>query len=171
MSTAHPPQRIVPLSTGKKIKVRTWTMAQRAELRPKIVALLERFTEIDLGADITALGSALIPLFIQAEDEVVEIVRDSIPRDVLSDEEWGAMAWTEDLPLLAQAIWELHFSSSQGIVGKVMGGLASQIAARRAARPPAGPNGSQSPTPLRPTQSKPGDSVSSLDGGGPIPSA
>ena len=171
MPTAHPPQRSIPLSTGKIVKVRTWTMAQRAELRPKIVALLERFSEIELGADITALGSALVPLFIQAEDEVVEIVRDSIPRDALSDEEWGALAWTEDIPLLAQAIWELHFSSPGGIVGKVMGGLASQIAARRAARTPAGPNGSPSQTPPRPTTSKPGASVSSLDGGGPIPSA
>lgn len=171
MSTAHPPQRSVTLSTGKKLKVRTWTMAQRADLRPKIVALLGRFSEIDLGSDVTALGSALIPLFIEAEDEVVEIVRDSIPRDVLSDEEWAAMGWTEDIPLLAQAIWELHFSSPEGIVGKLMGGLATQIAARRAARVPPGPNGSQSPTAPRPTASKPEGSPSSLGGGGAIPSA
>ncbi len=171
MSTANPPQRVVPLSTGKKVKVRTWTMAQRAELRPRIAALLERFMGIDLGADITALGSALIPLFIEAEDEVVAIVRESIPLAELSEKDWDKLGWTDDIPLLAQAIWELHFSAPEGIVGKVMGGLASQIAARRAARPPAGPNGSQSPTPKKPTTSKPGGSLSSLDGGEATPSA
>ena len=88
------------------------------------------------------------------EDQVVLIVRDSVPLETLSREEWDAMAW-EDVPTLAQAIWELNVARPDGggVLGKLLAsGLASKAAARLGgAAAGAGGNGStSSPSPTAP---------------------
>lgn len=171
MSIAHPPHRDVVLCNGQKVRVRTWTMAQRAELRPTISRLLDEFAKLQVG-DVGSMGAMLVPLFINAEDQVTEIVRASISKDDLSDEQWDAMAW-EDIPTLAQAIWELHFARSDGggLLGKLGAGLGQALAVKAEAGAQArGPNGSQSPTARKPGTLKEVGSASSPGGGAATPS-
>jgi hypothetical protein len=181
MGVAHPPTKRVELSTGKTLTLRPWTMAQRAELRPRIAVLLEELAKLEGGDQPLAAGGAigqrLASLFMVLEEEVCEIVRESIPLeggDGLSAEEWDAISWGDDIPALAMAIWDLNLARSGGVMGKLtagLGGLVDQAAVRRAAATVGGGNGSQSPTATSRTNSKPGASASSPDGGEPIRSA
>ena len=125
MSIASPPTREVSLSGGPKVRIRPWTMAQRDDLRPKVVALLEQVSELQ-GGFTSALSLNLVMLFIKVEDEVCDIVRHSIPLDELSETQWGVMEWA-DLPNLAQAVWELNVARSDGLMGKVAAGLGSML--------------------------------------------
>jgi hypothetical protein len=172
MPIAHPPFRDVELCDGQKVKVRTWTMAQRAELRPKIAELLDEFAKLQ-GGNVSSFGALLAPLFINAEEQVTEIVRMSIPESELSAEKWDAMAW-EDIPTLAQAIWELHFARTDGggLLGKLGAGLGQALGGKVAAvgEQPQGPNGSQSPKGTKPETSRPRGSLSSVDAGAATPS-
>ncbi len=172
MSIAQPPHRDVVLCDGRKVKVRTWTMAQRAELRPKIAELLDEFAKLQ-GGDVASIGSMLAPLFINAEEQVTEIVRGSIPESELYADEWNAMAW-EDIPTLAQAIWELHFARTDGggLLGKLGAGLGGALGGKAVVGgQPNGPNGSQSLTGTRQGTSKPRGSLSSADAGAATPSS
>jgi hypothetical protein len=176
MGVAHPPTQRVELSTGKKLTLRPWTMAQRAELRPRIGALLEQLSKLEGGDAFSTsgpLGQHLATLFMSLEGEVTEIVRESIPLSDLTSEEWDAISWGDDVPTLAMGIWELNFGRPGGVLGKLtagLGGLKDQAAVRRAAEAGGG-NGSQSPTASSRTTSKPRASASSPDGGEPIRSA
>ncbi len=179
MGVAHPPTQKVELSTGKTLTLRPWTMAQRAELRPRIAVLLEELAKLEGGEALTAggtpIGQRLASLFMVLEDEVTEIVRESIPIADLTADEWDAISWGDDVPALAMAIWELNLARPGGVMGKLaagLGGLGSQAAVRRAAAGAGdGGNGSQSLTATSRTTSKPRASASSPDGGEPIPSA
>jgi hypothetical protein len=138
-------------------------MAQRAELRPKVTDLLGELAKLE-GGTLANLG--LADLFMAMEDQVVMLVRASVPLDQLSAEEWDAMAW-EDVPTLAQAIWELNVARPDGggILGKLLAsGLGSTAAARLGgAAAGAGGNGSSpspSPTAPQPTSSRPEASAS-----------
>jgi hypothetical protein len=177
MGVAHPPTQKVELSTGKKLTLRPWTMAQRAELRPRIGKLLEELAKLEGGEQgfsaEAPLGQRLAGLFMALEDEVTEIVRESIPLTALSAEEWDAISWGDDVPTLAMAIWELNLARPGGVMGKLaagLGGLGDQAAVRRAAATVGGGNGSQSLTATSRTTSKPRASASSPGGGEPIPS-
>ncbi len=178
MGVAHQPTQKVELSTGKTLTLRPWTMAQRAELRPRIGLLLEELAKLEGGEALTAggspIGQRLASLFMVLEDEVTEIVRESIPIADLTADEWDAISWGDDVPALAMAIWELNLARPGGIMGKLaagLGGLGNQAAVRRAATGAGGGNGSQSPTAPSKTTSKPRASASSPDGGEPIQSA
>ncbi len=175
-AVAHPPTQHVDLSTGKKLTLRPWTMAQRAELRPRIGVLLEELSKLEGGeqsfTEGTPLGQRLASLFLVLEAEVCEIVRESIPLSALSAEEWDALSWGDDIPTLALAIWELNLGRPGGVMGKLtagLGGLADAAAVKRAQV--GGVSGSPSQTATSRTTSKPRASASSPDAGAPIPSA
>lgn len=182
MSTVHPPTKEVPLSGGPTVRVRPWTMAQRADLRPKVASLLEAISKLEGGFQ-AGLSLNLVTMFVHVEDEVCDIVRSSIPKDELNDEAWNAMEWA-DLPNLAQAVWELNVARSDGMLGKIgtalgtmMGKALVQAAQNQAggaeadlAGHLAGSGESPSQTPQRPTSLRPAPSPSSPGAGEAIPS-
>jgi hypothetical protein len=126
MAIAHPPTLSVTLSGGQKVTLRPWTMAQRAELRPRILDLLGQLSKVERGVDDLG-GISLVDVFVDAEEAVTEIVRASISLDALSEEAWGEMGWTDDLPLLAQGIWDLNLAGPGGVLGKLGAGLGSAV--------------------------------------------
>ena len=176
MSIAHPPTQEVELkSLGKTIALRPWTMGQRAELRPKIAILLAKLGDLQGGTErIETMQMA--DAFVTMEDEVSKIVRASIPEKVLSEDEWIEMAW-EELPILAQAVWQLNVARSDGggLLGKLGAGLGAAMAnaLELASRDQVGAksNGAQSQTPKKPVTLKRVGSPSSLTDGAPTPSA
>lgn len=126
-SIVHPAVRRVPVVGGRAtVEVRPWTMAQRAELKPRIAALLAKVLE--LGGE-TPKKVDLAELFTLAETEVAEVVRASI---TMPDElTWDELSW-EDLPVLAQAVWETSIARPDGggLGGKAYRALALALAPR-----------------------------------------
>ena len=174
MTIAHPPSRVVELSNGGKVTLRTWTMAQRAELRPRISELLMSLAKLEGGLEGIAAGD-LADLFVNAEDEITSIVRESITLEQLPREDWGKMAW-EDIPVLAQAVWELNVARPDGALGKVGAGLGGMMASTieavlSGAKAGKGKNQSQTLTDLSKTSSRPRASASLPIDGAPTPSA
>lgn len=128
MAIAHPPVREVELiSLGKTVALRPWTMAQRSELRPKIATLIAALAKMKGG--FSAVNLDLADLFVDMEDDVAKIVRASIPEKQLSAEEWDEMGW-EELPVLAQVVWELNVARADGggLLGKLGAGLGQALA-------------------------------------------
>ncbi len=110
----------VPVQGGAaKVRVRPWRMAQRAELRPKVAALLDRIEKQREGGLPTTLGA----LFELAEAEIADVVRASVelPEGVT----WDDLFWPEDLVDLAQAVWETSIvrADGKGALGKLAGVL------------------------------------------------
>lgn len=114
---AHPQAKIVDVIGGQyQAKVPKWTMAMRAECKPRIAAILERVEgRFNAGQPISGLAD----LFTFAESELVDITRTCVvlPDGLAFDD----LLW-EDLPLLVQAIWEhnLVTDEGEGLAGKVM---------------------------------------------------
>ena len=154
---AFPLEQEVSVRGGKgTIRVKTWTMAQRRTLKPRLGALFEKLRELQ------ATENAAIDfkdLFDKGEDELVGIVRATIE---VSDEEWDALLW-EDLPSLVQAIWETSVQrlSSGGLAGKAMGVVSAVLT---------GATRLSSPTTTSP-EPRPEDSPSSHADGAPPPSS
>lgn len=98
-------------------------MAQRASVRPKLLALFAR-----LGLDGKKVVEInLSDLFLHVEQELVEIVQASVRLpDGLT---WDQLLW-EDMPVLVQAIWEVCVvRGDQGIAGKIAGALGNSLRA------------------------------------------
>lgn len=153
MSDAHPEIRTVTLMGGKRVKLRPWTMAQRRELKPRVLAILEKLMGLEASGQ-KLLAKTLVELFTHAEDEIVDIVRDCIPRSELSGEEWDGIYWTSDVPELALGLWALNFPP-ESMLGKAMAGLttrwgASLSAARSSNRSP-NPSGNGAKPPASPS--------------------
>lgn len=126
MAVAHPPTREVVLSDGTRFTLRPWTMAQRHDLRPKLAALLETMSQLDGGlSGAASLGMGQI--FLLVEDEIAELCLASSPPDI--QERWETL-YLEDLPVIAQAIWELNVMRSDGggLLGKLAAGLGQIMA-------------------------------------------
>ena len=168
-AVAHPPTREVALANGRKVVVRPWNMATRRRLRPKVADLLDKIA--GLGTLDSFLAKDLVTLFLEAEDEIVDVVRESIPIEDLSEEVWdNEVCWGADATALAMAVWDLNFASpTTGVLGKAGAGLATLLGTI----PPTGSEtkASPSPTPKTTTTSKRAASVSSLDVGGQTQSA
>lgn len=154
-TTVHPLVREVPVQAGAcKAKIRPWTMAQRAELRPRVAAMLSKVLEFEKNP----LGVDLADLFGYAEDELAEICRATVqlPEGVV----WDDLLW-EDLPILVQAVWDVCVvrGDGGGLAGKMGGALAGalQSVARLSKTPP------QQSEPSSPA------SPSSPDAGAPTP--
>lgn len=132
-SVAQPGHIVVPLCGGtREGKVHPWTMAQRADLRPRLLALLDRVGALDGSDGQLNLGV----LFMQAEDELASIARASIvlPEDLT----WDELQWA-DLPNIIQAVWEANFANEEGLMGKLLAMLANAlqaVAAKQAKAPP-----------------------------------
>jgi hypothetical protein len=164
---AHPPVIEVPLGgalEGTVITIRPWTMGLRAQLRPKVAAVLRELAALrSAGAQ---LEDQLITLFLEAEEVATQVVRATIPTDDLSADQWDRMLW-EDMPALAQAIWDLNIQREDGggVGGKIIAVMgpamarrnlaaevASAVEAAKAEEQTEGKN-SKTPTPLRPAAS------------------
>ena len=175
MGIAHPRVLEVPVSTGlddgttRKVRLRKWTMAQRAELKPKVLAVLDRIVGLQGGIS-GALSSDLVQLFMEVEDEIVDVVRASISREELSDADWDAMDWS-DAPDLAFGLWELNITGAGGIMGKAgaalgaMFGNALIAAAEQKVGGATTTESSTSPTPKSSMSLRPVGSLSSPDDG------
>ncbi|MGH3997605.1 MAG: hypothetical protein ACRDTJ_09110 [Pseudonocardiaceae bacterium] len=122
-SIVHPASRRVPVVGGQaSVEVRPWTMAQRAALRPRITTLLAKVLELEQNP---LKGVDLPQLFELAEDEIAEVVRASVhlPPELA----WDELSW-EDLPVLAQAVWEICIARPDGgLGGKVARALAGAL--------------------------------------------
>ncbi len=123
---AHRVARVVDVCGGEfKVKVRPWVMSQRAELKPKLAKLLER---VQAGSGDLSLASVIV----EAEEEIVEIAKATaeMPEGLT----WDELLW-EDLPSIAQAIWETSVVTlgGGGIAGKalaLLAGIQFSVAAR-----------------------------------------
>lgn len=117
---AHPGYSEVPVGPEGKItaRINKWTMAQRAELKPQLARLIERIMSVKASPDLD-----LAVLFDSAEDEIAQICRlcTILPEGKSFDD----LLW-EDLPVLAQAIWETNIITEDG--GGVAGKLTSLLA-------------------------------------------
>jgi hypothetical protein len=110
----------VPVLGGAhKVRVRPWRMAQRAELRPKVAALLDRI-ETERLTQGTATFAKLLTV---AEAEIAEVVRASV--ELPPGVAWDDLLWPEDLITLGQAVWETSVvrKDGTGAAGKVIGVL------------------------------------------------
>jgi hypothetical protein len=184
---SHEVARQIPVVGGAhRVLVRPWTVRQREELRPLIAALMDRVqviwasnrTPLAPTPDGSGVAIDLAKLFLEVEAEVFAIVRAStqLPDGL----EWDSI-WWEDVPTLAQAIWETSIvrASGGGLAGKLADSLVAALEAvlRRAGEQQKAaavgsiprPNGS-GPS-VTPPISSPGPSASSPGGGDPIPTA
>lgn len=113
-TAAHPGFTKVKLKGGEiEGKIRPWTMAKRAELKPALGAIIARVE--DLRGD---EGFSFPKLLMEAEEELIQIAQVSVelPEGVTFDE----LLW-EDLPNLVQAIWETNIITEAG------GGLGGKL--------------------------------------------
>ncbi len=174
MAVAHPPEVIIEIG-GHRLTLKPWTMAQRVKIRPVLAQLLGHLSTLEGG--FAALGNqGIVELFLVAEDQIADVCRASLG-DLITDEEWDAMAW-EELPVIAQALWTLNVARPDGggLLGKLGAGLGKALAGtlvtgRQAASKGNGKTETQSiPMDLNKTPSKPMDSAISVDGGTAIPS-
>lgn len=134
MGTVHPLAREVEVGGGAhRVTVRPWTMAQRAELRPRLADLLGKLLELEADPR----GVDLRELFLFAEDELAAIVQRTV--QLPDGLRWDDLLW-EDLPNMAQAVWEICVvrPDGGGVGGKIGGALAGALSsvARRQTPPP-----------------------------------
>lgn len=125
-SVAHPPcVRVEVMCGAHKVTVRPWTMAQRSELRPRVADLVARVMELRVNP----MALDLAKLFVTAENEVAEIVRASV--EMPEGLTWDELLW-EDLPSLAQAVWEIAVvrEDGGGLAGKLMGVAAEALSSK-----------------------------------------
>lgn len=125
-SIAHPPKIEVAVCGGRhKVIVRPWTMAQRHELRPRLIALLERVEKFPEEGPPSRW--TLPKFFAHAEEELIDLAQYSaeLPDGLV----WGDL-WWEDGASIVQAAWELNFVRvpSGGLVGKVASAIGAAIA-------------------------------------------
>lgn len=152
----HPATRQVPVAGGAfKVAVSPWTMAQRSAIKPRLVALLKKLGAVE--ADPKSFSVA--ELFDQYEDELAEIVKDSI--HLPAGKTWEDLCW-EDEAILVQAVWEVCVvrEGTQGLAGKLAGALGKGLRALLNERLP------QTSSPSESSAASP----SSPAGGAPTPS-
>lgn len=114
-SIAHPPVLEVPILGGQATaRIPKWTMAIRAEVKPRIAALFKRIATPGTDASVGSLAD----LFMVAEDELVAICRIAV--QLPPGLSWDEVLW-EDIPVLVQAVWEHNVVTpdGKGIAGKL----------------------------------------------------
>lgn len=152
----HPATREVEVAGGAfRVAVSPWTMAQRAKIKPRLVAVLKKLGAVEANPRAFSLAEA----FEQYEDELAAIVRDSITFP--PDRTWDELAW-EDLAVLLQAVWEVCVvrEGDKGLAGKLAGALGRGL--RALLSEPLPPTSSPAPSSAA--------SPSSPTDGGPTPS-
>lgn len=123
-SLAHPGHAVVKLQGGNlEGKVRPWTMAQRAELKPILMRLLETLGSLDRPEN---KDLSLAAVFDAAEEEFMQLAEASV--ELPADVKWDELYW-EDGPIIVQAVWETSLAreDGQGLMGKVMGVLGTAL--------------------------------------------
>lgn len=171
-ANAHPKTKIVELCDGDvKARIPKWTMAMRAEIKPRLVGLLQ---QVGVKAEDGTVVTGIAGLFQFAEDELVEICRACVklPEGTGFDD----LLW-EDLPIMVQAIWEHNIvtDDGKGLAGKALSLLAplmakgaQQLAVEQALKANQHPKTSQQTDPsqsLKPSQLNSPASPSSPEGG------
>lgn len=155
---SHRTAREIDICGGtKKAKVRPWTMADRAEMKPMVAAVLARVQGEGASGNLS-----LASIMVDAEEELVDIARATVelPKGV----KWDDLLW-EDLPSIVQAIWETSIVTNDGggVAGKALaliGGMTRSLAvravlneAKQSASQPNGMDPSSSPTKTAPSPS------------------
>lgn len=126
-NAVHPGPRTRYVCEGTVVaSCRPWTMAQRAELRPRVAELTAKAFSLRGGA----LGDLnLSDLFLEAEEELTVVVQQSVKLCRRDDPSvpvpFGELLW-EDLPVLAQLVWEVCVLREDG--GGLAGKLVSLVA-------------------------------------------
>ena len=144
-TVAHPGHIIVPLCGGEQSGiVRPWSMAQRRDLRPRILALLDKVGSLESTGTTNA---SLASLFLEGEDELASIARASLT--LPDDLAWDDLAWA-DLPTIIQAVWDANFAAENGLMGKLTSLLASAFQKTWAQQAPA-----NTPQSVKQTSSRP----------------
>ncbi len=140
-----------------QVAVRPWTMAQRRELKPFLADLITKVLTLD-DLKNRPKGAELAEIFMVAEDELMQVVQSTVANDLPKEVSWDDLYW-EDLPILAQAIWDTSISrgANGGLAGKLAGALA-KVGLLRA---------NQTLPPLK--QPNSADSASSQEDGEPMP--
>ncbi len=163
-SLAHPGYTVVKLQGGNlEGKVRPWTMAQRAELKPILMRLLETLGGLDRKEN---QDLSLAAVFSEAEEEFMVLAEMSV--ELPSDVKWDELYW-EDGPTIVQAVWETSLAreDGQGLMGKVMGVLGTALTSALQAQSAKSPAPQKSPSTSKNSNSA--ASPSSPDGGAPTP--
>ncbi len=114
-TTSHPAVlEVAVLSNERHVTVRKWKMRDRANLRPRLLALFQKLADVQGNA----VNLGMTEMFMHAENECAEIAQASttVP-DGLT---WDDLDW-EDLPDIVQAVWTLNVAGPDGggLVGKV----------------------------------------------------
>lgn len=166
-SAVHPGYSLVPVLDGAaQAKIRKWTMAQRADIKPRLAAVLMKIADLRSNtAQFTLPG-----FFTEAEDEIAEICRVSVelPEGISFDD----LHWA-DLPVLAQGVWDTNIVTEDGggLAGKLISLVAPVLAQLNEAGAGAQANSpSPSPAPKPKTPNSPA-SPSSAGGGESTPNA
>lgn len=148
-----------------------WTMAKRDAMKPRVHRALSALAD---GMKSGAVSS-LAGLFEHLESEICEICEASI--ELPSTVSWDQLPWT-DLPLIAQAVFELNLSTpaNAALAKKALGRLGPLfgVAPAVAAQPPRSsePPSPSSPPPMtKSSEPNPPVSHSSPGDGEPIQSA
>jgi len=174
---AHPQAKAISLCDGTvTARIPKWTMAKRADVKPRIVGLLE---QVGNKAGDGTVVTGIADLFAVGEEELVQICKVCVelPDGVSFDD----LLW-EDLPIMVQAIWETNVQTDEGggIGGKALSLFmplmlkgAQELQAEQARKANQHQTSSQradSP-PLRPSVLNSPASPSSPDAGEPAPTS
>jgi hypothetical protein len=113
------PEVTVRLLSGKEVEIKPWSLKQGRLIRRKITGIVDALQTA--GKNV----SSLTDIFDLCEDQVIEIIRDTLRVD---DEWMEANVAYEDVYSLAQAVVEvcLMRGGKDGVMGKVMAALGKQ---------------------------------------------
>jgi len=143
-SIAHPAGLSVDVLSGSaKVIIPKWKMRQRAELKPRIAAVLVKVAEAQGGlSENLDLGTMLS----NAESEIADLCYAStvMPEGL----EWDDLDW-EDLVSIAWGVWQQNIGTpgGGGLLGKTMGLLAPLTTSSppKTSSEPSGPVSATSP--------------------------
>jgi len=113
------PEVPVTLMNGKTVEIRPWSLKKGRLIRRKMTSIIDALQAAGKNS------TSLTEIFDTCEEQVIEIVRDTIGVD---DEWMEANVSYEDLFTLAQGVIEtcLMRGGKDGIVGKLLGALGKQ---------------------------------------------
>lgn len=127
------PGRDVRLASGRVVRVEPWGLATGRRLAPRVAKLALKFRDRDPDA-------ALAELLVEAQEEVIDLVRETLRRTVPEiDDDWlEANVLYEDLFALAQAVFEVCVlrADAGGVAGKALTALVKLGALQRGPSPP-----------------------------------
>ena len=111
-SIAHPREAAVKVCGGtKEVRIRPWSMATRARVRPRLLALLDKVQ----GREEHFETFAELYEFVEDEALAIAEVSAELPKGL----EWDELDWEDGIPIV-QAVWQVCVMRGEdgGILGK-----------------------------------------------------